>query len=352
MTTDDRYGTTGSQSQGSMGQSQTGQSQTGTTPGQARSPEYDDGRTARDAAPPEFARGVGNDQVQPGTSTMGRGVEGEHGTIGESGSGEQGRYTPGPSAQGGSTREGSGEWSNAGSGATAGGMSGGAMGGSAGSGSTSTARGGGTTSGSMGGSGAASGSNLGGSHHDLGDNRDGLGRDRTDDVTADETGTLISADKVVGTAVYDASGERLGTINSIMLNKRSGKVAYAVMSFGGFLGIGERYHPLPWNVLTYDERKSGYNIQHSADDLRRAPNYSRDEVSAFDGGTQQRRDVNSYYGVEIGRGAGDAEGALDSTRAGIGAPATGVEAADAVGSTTGAGSTGMGSTGMGANRNY
>ncbi|MBV8972354.1 MAG: PRC-barrel domain-containing protein [Sphingomonadaceae bacterium] len=199
----------------------------------------------------------------------------------------------------------------------------------------------------------------------MGDNRDGLGRDRTDDVTADESGTLISADKVIGTAVYDASGERLGTIDSIMLNKRSGKVAYAVMSFGGFLGIGERYHPLPWDVLTYDERKSGYNVQHSADDLRHAPNYSRDEVDTFDGGSDRRREVDSYYGVDLDRrrvsdqgGSPYRGGAVDSdtgetlTGQRRFGSATGVEAADAIGSTTGAGSSGMASTGMGSNRNF
>ncbi len=199
---------------------------------------------------------------------------------------------------------------------------------------------------------------------DLGDNRDGLGRDRSDALTADECGTLIAADKVVGTAVYDAAGERLGTIDSIMLNKRSGKVAYAVMSFGGFLGIGERYHPLPWDVLTYDDAKGGYNVQHSADDLRKAPNYSRDEVDTFDyarGGGE----IDNYYGVDLDRnrvsdqgnspyrgGAVDAEGDEAMTRPTFGSSATGVELADAVGSTTGAGSSGMGSTNMGANRNY
>lgn len=132
----------------------------------------------------------------------------------------------------------------------------------------------------------------------MGANRDGAGRDRTDALTTDETGKLISADKVVGTAVYDAAGERLGTIDSIMLGKQSGKVAYAVMSFGGFLGIGERYHPLPWNVLTYDHAKGGYNIQHSADDMRAAPNYSRDEVSEFDYGARSN-EIDDYYGVSI-----------------------------------------------------
>lgn len=189
---------------------------------------------------------------------------------------------------------------------------------------------------------------------DLGDNRDGAGRDRTDTLTRDETNRLISADKVVGTAVYDAAGERLGTIDSIMLGKTSGKVAYAVMSFGGFLGIGERFHPLPWNVLSYDEAKGGYNIEHSADDLRKAPNYSRDEVRDFDYGSRSG-EIDDYYGVDIARGASAEQGATDMTTGnptGVARNPTGIEAADAIGSTTGAGSSGMGSTGMGANRNF
>lgn len=129
---------------------------------------------------------------------------------------------------------------------------------------------------------------------ELGDNTDGLGRDQTDRVTADETGTLISADKVQGTAVYDASGERLGTIDSLMLNKRSGKVAYAVMSFGGFLGIGERYHPLPWDKLTYDVDKGGYNVGSTQDELRAGPTYSRDELDSF-GDSGRRSEVDDYY---------------------------------------------------------
>ncbi len=133
------------------------------------------------------------------------------------------------------------------------------------------------------------------------DNTDGAGRDRTDAVTADETGTLISADKVQGTAVYDASGERLGTIDSLMLNKRSGKVAYAVMSFGGFLGIGERYHPLPWDSLTYDTDKGGYNVGHTTDTLRGGPSYSRDELGEVEGG-RRSTEIDDYYGTALGGG--------------------------------------------------
>ena len=69
-------------------------------------------------------------------------------------------------------------------------------------------------------------------------------------VATDETLNLISADKVVGTSVYNRQGEKLGSVYTLMLNKLNGQVAYAVMSFGGFLGIGESYHPLPWRILS------------------------------------------------------------------------------------------------------
>lgn len=71
---------------------------------------------------------------------------------------------------------------------------------------------------------------------------------------------LIASDKVEGTSVYGADGKRIGSIQRILLEKRGGKVAYAVLSFGGFLGIGDDYYPLPWEKLTYDEQLDGYRI--------------------------------------------------------------------------------------------
>jgi sporulation protein YlmC with PRC-barrel domain len=68
----------------------------------------------------------------------------------------------------------------------------------------------------------------------------------------DETDRLIASNKVEGTAVYNRRGEKLGSVYNFMVDKRSGKVEYAIMSFGGFLGMGDSYHPLPWNVLTSD----------------------------------------------------------------------------------------------------
>jgi len=118
--------------------------------------------------------------------------------------------------------------------------------------------------------------------------------DQSEDVTHD----LISARKVDGASVYNAKGDSLGSIHDIMINKRTGQVAYAVMSFGGFLGIGEQYHPLPWNVLKYDETKGGYSIDLSEDKLRNGPNYSELELDNFVEGGYGRR-VRDYYGTEI-----------------------------------------------------
>ena len=94
------------------------------------------------------------------------------------------------------------------------------------------------------------------------------------EVATDETRNLISADKVVGTAVYNRMGDKLGSVYGLMLNKLNGRVAYAIMSFGGFLGIGESYHPLPWSALTYDRRMGGYVLDTNRDTLDRAPRYT------------------------------------------------------------------------------
>jgi sporulation protein YlmC with PRC-barrel domain len=96
-------------------------------------------------------------------------------------------------------------------------------------------------------------------------------------VETDETTDLIASNKVEGTAVYNRQGEKLGEVYNFMVGKRSGEVAYAIMSFGGFLGIGQKYHPLPWNTLTYDTSKKGYVVDADKDRLMRAPNYAAGE---------------------------------------------------------------------------
>lgn len=94
----------------------------------------------------------------------------------------------------------------------------------------------------------------------------------------DETVSLISADKVEGTKVFNMNGEHLGAVADIMLDKRRGNVAYAVMSFGGFLGMGEKHHPLPWDTLKYDEDKDGYVVNLTKEQLKKAPTLEESEI--------------------------------------------------------------------------
>lgn len=111
----------------------------------------------------------------------------------------------------------------------------------------------------------------------------------------DDAHELISSRRVEGTPVYGRDGERLGSVHSVMIEKRSGKVAYAVLSFGGFLGMMERVHPLPWDMLTYDTERDGYVADLAAEDVRNAPSLHLDEADrprdrAYD------EEVAGYYG--------------------------------------------------------
>ena len=82
---------------------------------------------------------------------------------------------------------------------------------------------------------------------------------------------LIASDKVEGTAVRRSNGDKVGTIERLMIEKVSGRVAYAIMSFGGFLGMGEDEHTLPWSVLSYNTDLDAYELNLSDDQLRGAP---------------------------------------------------------------------------------
>ena len=114
------------------------------------------------------------------------------------------------------------------------------------------------------------------------------------DPATDETAELIASNKVEGTAVYDRQGNKLGSVYNFMVNKRSGQVAYAVMSFGGFLGIGESYHPLPWNELTYDTNQGGYVVNLTRAQLEGAPTYSATDTPAWDDPGYTRQ-IDDYY---------------------------------------------------------
>src|SRR5712672_524941 len=93
-------------------------------------------------------------------------------------------------------------------------------------------------------------------------------------VDARETANLIGSDKVEGTAVYATDGSKIGSIQRVMIDKVSGKVAYAVMSFGGFLRMGEDYYPVPWSMLNYDTGLEGDRTNLTKEQIERAPKYS------------------------------------------------------------------------------
>src|SRR4051794_6696162 len=96
-------------------------------------------------------------------------------------------------------------------------------------------------------------------------------------AVSEKPASLIASDRVEDTPVFRPGGKRIGTIKRLMLDKRRGTVAYAVMSFGGFLGIGDDYYPLPWALLTYDEGLGGYKVDVSDEQLQGAPKFDRDQ---------------------------------------------------------------------------
>jgi hypothetical protein len=109
-----------------------------------------------------------------------------------------------------------------------------------------------------------------------------------------ESHDLIASDRVEGTKVFDPMGEHIGAIQRLLVEKRSGKVSYAVLSFGGFMGLGADYYPLPWSKLNYDESLGGYRVDVTIDQLEGAPRYddAEDYMNAENG-----RRVYDYYGV-------------------------------------------------------
>jgi hypothetical protein len=115
---------------------------------------------------------------------------------------------------------------------------------------------------------------------------------------ARETGSLIGSDKVEGTAVYGANDTKIGSIERVMIDKMSGRVSYAVLSFGGFLGIGDDHYPLPWQSLKYDTNLGGYRTGITETQLKGAPKYGNDNAWNWSD-PDRTRAVNDYYGVAI-----------------------------------------------------
>lgn len=127
---------------------------------------------------------------------------------------------------------------------------------------------------------------------------DDITRDVPPPVALDETDRLIASDKVEGTEVFGRDGQRIGAVYNFMVDKVTGRVAYAVVSFGGFLGLGERYFPLPWEALTYDPARGGYVVDVDRETLDRAPSFGPGEDPFRD--PEHRRNVFGFYGFNYG----------------------------------------------------
>jgi sporulation protein YlmC with PRC-barrel domain len=111
-------------------------------------------------------------------------------------------------------------------------------------------------------------------------------RDRADHA-------LILASRVTGTPVFDSAGNRLGHVDDLSIEKADGRVVYAIMSFGGFLGIGGKFHPLPWELLDYDMERAGFVVPLDPSELKDAPHYDAEELRNL-GGADHR-----LYGERI-----------------------------------------------------
>ena len=113
-------------------------------------------------------------------------------------------------------------------------------------------------------------------------------------VAIDETPRLIASNKVEGTSAFGPDGTPIGTVYNFMVDKVSGQVAYAVLSFGGFLGLGESYRPVPWRALTYSVELGGYILDIDRDTLEGAPTQGADEDPFADPDFGAR--VDGHYG--------------------------------------------------------
>ncbi|MCB1510167.1 MAG: PRC-barrel domain-containing protein [Hyphomicrobiaceae bacterium] len=109
--------------------------------------------------------------------------------------------------------------------------------------------------------------------------------------------TAIRSSRVVGTGVYNRAGDKIGEIEDVVLDKMSNRIHFAVVGFGGFLGVGEKFHPVPWSLLDYQERQGGYVVPFSREQLEAAPAHSISDLTKDDA-KSFRSSAYSYYGVQ------------------------------------------------------
>jgi sporulation protein YlmC with PRC-barrel domain len=131
------------------------------------------------------------------------------------------------------------------------------------------------------------------------------GSNRNSDMTSDNFGTqedtttgehLVASDDVVGTSVSGANGDTIGSVEKIMIDKKSGRVAYAVMNFGGFMGLGQSHYPIPWSMLRYDPDAEAYQVDLTEEQLHDAPTLDASNTSSWQDRQYGSR-IHDYYGA-------------------------------------------------------
>lgn len=108
---------------------------------------------------------------------------------------------------------------------------------------------------------------------------------------------VIRAKKVIGTSVKNSAGEKIGQIEDIVLDKLSNNIVYAVVGFGGFLGVNEKFHPVPWSALDYVESEDSYVVPFTKEELNAAPADSLEKLTRGDGVAAYSKSSNAYYKV-------------------------------------------------------
>lgn len=140
--------------------------------------------------------------------------------------------------------------------------------------------------------------------------RDPLGMYRASSLNSDAAGpgpTLMGADTLIGDDVYNHQQENLGDIKEIMLDMRTGEVAYAVLSFGGILGMGEKLFAVPWQRLTLDTANRRFLLDIGKERLKNAPGFDKNnwpDMASSDWGNQ----ISTFYGTSAGASSGSIAG--------------------------------------------
>ena len=106
-------------------------------------------------------------------------------------------------------------------------------------------------------------------------------------ASAEPVHKLITASRVKGTPVFNRDGARIGHVEDLSIDKVTGQVRFALLAFGGFLGVGDRFHPLPWSALAYDTHRHGYIVQMDKPELEETAHYSKDQLEPFGAGDQE-----------------------------------------------------------------